>query len=175
LALGRLVGHKRIDLLLRVWDTVRDAVGGTLLIAGDGPDRVRLMEAAGPDVEFLGRVSEADKEHLLGSSTLLVHAAMHEGWGMVISEAAALGTPALAFDVPGVRDALTDGATGRLVHTERELGNAWIALAADPRLCRSLGDEARRRAGARPWSETTDGLVRLLEDAIEQQPASRIR
>ena len=39
LALGRLADYKRIDLLLRLWGRVRPVVGGTLVIAGDGPER----------------------------------------------------------------------------------------------------------------------------------------
>ena len=39
LALGRLTDYKRLDLLLRLWDRVRQVVGGKLVIAGDGPER----------------------------------------------------------------------------------------------------------------------------------------
>ena len=39
LALGRLVPHKRVDLLLEIWERVRPVVGGTLVLAGDGPER----------------------------------------------------------------------------------------------------------------------------------------
>src|SRR5260370_34504246 len=42
LAIGRLADYKRLDLLLRLWDRVRHAVGGQLGIAGDGPGRPGL-------------------------------------------------------------------------------------------------------------------------------------
>src|SRR5262249_56992670 len=61
LALGRLAGYKRIDVLLRLWDRVRMVTGGRLVIAGDGPERERLAALAGPGVEFTGRVSEGEK------------------------------------------------------------------------------------------------------------------
>ena len=55
LALGRLTEYKRIDLLLRLWRRVRPVTGGTLVIAGDGPERQRLEAMAGPGVVFAGR------------------------------------------------------------------------------------------------------------------------
>src|SRR5215472_14847971 len=57
LAFGRLIEYKRIDMLLRLWDRVRQEVGSKLAIAGDGPERSRLEALAGPDVIFTGRVS----------------------------------------------------------------------------------------------------------------------
>ena len=38
-----------------------------------------------------------------------------EGWGLTILEANTLGTPAVAYDVPGLRDSVRDGQTGWLV------------------------------------------------------------
>ncbi|MDQ2724085.1 MAG: glycosyltransferase family 4 protein, partial [Actinomycetota bacterium] len=42
LAMGRLVPHKRFDLLLRLWEQVRPVTGGRLIVAGEGPDHKRL-------------------------------------------------------------------------------------------------------------------------------------
>ncbi|HEX8580958.1 MAG TPA: glycosyltransferase family 4 protein, partial [Acidimicrobiales bacterium] len=53
LALGRLVPHKRFDLLLRLWERVRPVTGGRLVIAGDGPERATLKALAGEGVEVL--------------------------------------------------------------------------------------------------------------------------
>lgn len=73
LAMGRLVEYKRIDLLLRLWERVRPVTGGRLLIVGDGPERDRLEQLAGPGVEFRGHVSEAEKNRLLCEAWLLLH------------------------------------------------------------------------------------------------------
>ena len=87
-------------------------------LAGDGPERARLQALAGPGVVFAGRVSEQEKHRLLCSAWLLVHPALIEGWGIVVAEAAIRGTPAVAFDVPGLRDSVVHGETGMLVRTE---------------------------------------------------------
>ncbi|MDQ2877112.1 MAG: glycosyltransferase family 4 protein, partial [Actinomycetota bacterium] len=131
LALGRLAEYKRIDLLLRLWDRVRPVLGGQLVIAGEGPERSYLESLAGPGVIFTGRVSEEEKHRLLGAAWLLVHPALIEGWGIVITEAALRGTPAVGFDVPGLRDSVEHGQTGLLARTEAEFASAWAVLALD--------------------------------------------
>src|SRR5207253_10182393 len=73
LVLGRLVPHKRVDLVLRAWEQVRPRVGGTLVIAGDGPQRAALEAQAGAGVQFLGTISEAEKARELQAAWLLVH------------------------------------------------------------------------------------------------------
>ena len=134
--------YKRVDLLLRVWERVRDAVGGRLIVVGDGPERAAL-EAAGAGVVFVGRVAEDEKWVLLGTSWALLHPAHHEGWGIVITEAAQVGTPSLGFNVPGVRDSIVDGVTGLLADSEEDLARRWIELAEKPELRKRLSEGAR--------------------------------
>lgn len=93
LAMGRLVEYKRIDLLLRLWERVRPVTGGRLVIVGDGPERARLEQLAGPGVEFRGHVTEAEKHRLLCEAWMLLHPSAVEGWGLVITEAATRSTP----------------------------------------------------------------------------------
>ncbi len=146
LSVGRLVPHKRIDLLLELWEQVRPRTGGTLVIAGDGPERAALERMAGDQVVFRGFVSEPDKAALLDEAWLLVHPAMHEGWGTVIMEAAAHGLPTVAFDVVGVRDSIRQHESGALSATSSEFVAMWTTLASDhePR--------TRLAAGALAWS-----------------------
>ena len=40
---------------------------------------------------------------------------VREGWGLVVTEANAMGTPAMAYDVPGLQDSVINGVTGKLV------------------------------------------------------------
>jgi len=168
LALGRLVPHKRIDLLLRAWEVVRPVVGGRLIVAGDGPERDRLGTLAGPGVEFRGRIDEDEKRRLLADAWLLVHPAMHEGWGIVVLEAAVEGTATLAFDVPGVRDAIVDGETGVLARTEAALVDEWLALAGDAERRRHLGANAQRRAKSFSWDSTVDAFLAVAEEAVRR-------
>ena len=170
LALGRLAEYKRIDLLLRLWDRVRPVVGGRLVIAGEGPERGRLEALAGPGVTFTGRVSEAEKHRLLGAAWLLVHPALIEGWGIVVTEAALRGTPAVGFDVPGLRDSVEQGQTGLLARTEAEFASAWAALALDQRSRAAFGEAARRRASQLRWSTAVQHFSAVIDEVIGGQP-----
>src|SRR2546423_2152091 len=70
LAVSRLMAYKRIDILIRLWDRVRQVVGGRLVIVGDGPERGRLAAMAGPGVDLVGRARDEEKERLLGQAGL---------------------------------------------------------------------------------------------------------
>jgi glycosyltransferase involved in cell wall biosynthesis len=168
LAFGRLADYKRLDLLLRLWDRVRHVTGGQLVIAGDGPERARLEALAGPGVVFTGRVSEQEKHRLMCSAWLFMHPALIEGWGIVVAEAAIRGTPAVAFDVPGLRDSVVHGETGMLARTEGQFASAWASLAIDERRREALGRAARTRALQLHWSAAVEGFAEVADEAIKR-------
>jgi glycosyltransferase involved in cell wall biosynthesis len=170
LALGRLAKYKRIDLLLRLWDRVRPVVGGRLVIAGDGPQLSYLESLAGPGVTFTGRVSEEEKHRLLRAAWLLVHPALIEGWGIVVTEAALRGTPAVGFDVPGLRDSVAHGQTGLLARTEAEFASAWAALALNQGRRTAMGAAARRRASQLRWSTAVHHFSAVIDEALGARP-----
>ena len=168
LALGRLSEYKRIDMLLRLWERVRQVVGGTLVIAGDGPERPRLEALAGPGVVFTGRVSEEEKHRLLCSAWMLLHPALIEGWGIVITEAAIRGTPAIGFDVGGLRDSVVNGQTGLLVQNEGQFASAWAALALDRVRREALGAGAQSTAERLHWSAAIEGFANVADEALDR-------
>lgn len=166
LAIGRLVPHKRFDLLLPLWDRVRDITGGRLVIVGEGPERERLEAMAGDGVTFTGFISEEDKQCLLASAWLLVHPSAFEGWGLVISEAGAAGTASLGFDVPGVRDSIAHGESGVVVSTQVEMAAEWVALTANPTRRQELERGARRRATQFSTGATVDHFLEIADEAL---------
>ena len=107
-------------MLIRALADVRRTVGtASLTIVGDGPERVRLERLVGElgldgAVELVGRVPDSQKAAILERSDLLLACSVREGWGLTPTEAARLGTPAVAYDIPGLRDSVLDGRTGLL-------------------------------------------------------------
>ncbi|MFI1719726.1 glycosyltransferase family 4 protein [Streptomyces sp. NPDC020489] len=165
-AVGRLVEYKRIDLLLRLWERVRPVTGGRLVIVGDGPERERLEQLAGPGVEFTGHVSEADKHRLLCEAWLLLHPSAVEGWGLVVTEAATRETPTVAFDVPGLRDSVVDGETGVLSRGESTFAAAWCTLALSAERRELMGKAARERAARYRWDRTVRQFRAVAAEAV---------
>ncbi|MEU9389559.1 glycosyltransferase family 4 protein [Streptomyces sp. NPDC048324] len=165
-AVGRLVEYKRIDLLLRLWERVRPVTGGRLVIVGDGPERQRLEQLAGPGVEFAGHVSEAEKHRLLCAAWLLLHPSAVEGWGLVVTEAATRQTPTVAFDVPGLRDSVVDGETGVLAHGESSFAAAWCTLVLSGERRAAMGKAARDRAARYRWHRTVRQFRAVAAEAV---------
>ena len=164
--LGRLVPHKRFDLAIEAFNRIYPEIGGRLVIAGEGPERARLAELAGPGVEVVGRITDEEKAELLRSAWLMVHPASHEGWGLVITEAAAYGVPSLAFRVPGLQDSIVDGMSGVLLDRPDQLATEWKALAQDPERRAHLRKGALRRAAACSWEATVDRFEEICEEAV---------
>ncbi|MEU9122332.1 glycosyltransferase family 4 protein [Streptomyces sp. NPDC048506] len=173
LAMGRLVEYKRIDLLLRLWERVRPVTGGRLVIVGDGPERDRLAALAGPDTTFTGHISEQRKHELLCSAWLLLHPSLVEGWGLVVMEAAARGTPAVGFDIPGLRDSVEDGVTGLLARGESSFAAHWCTLALSARRRAALGAAARERTARFRWSHTVRSFRAVAAEAVLTTPPGR--
>ncbi|MFY1676762.1 MULTISPECIES: glycosyltransferase family 4 protein [unclassified Streptomyces] len=165
-AVGRLVEYKRVDLLLRLWERVRPVTGGRLVVVGDGPERQRLERLAGPGVTFAGHVDEAEKHRLLCAAWLLLHPSAVEGWGLVVTEAAARSTPTVAFDVPGLRDSVADGETGVLARGESSFAAAWCALALSERRRERMGRAARERAASFRWHRTVGQFRAVAAEAV---------
>jgi len=178
-AVGRLVGYKRIDLLLEMWRSVKQETGGTLTIIGDGPDRETLESKNAEDVIFTGFVSEAEKHRLMSEACVLLHPASWEGWGLVITEAAVRGTPSVGFDVPGVRDAVVHGETGLLASDPESFKRHWIRLTKEKDLYRKLKDNGMKRALSYPIKASVSEFELVAAEAVlrhyEQSPTGRYR
>lgn len=177
-SVGRLVTRKGIDVLIEAVARCTSTVGElTLCVAGDGRDAGRLRRLATRSrarVVFLGRVSEADKRDLLGSSDVFAQPCRsrwggleQEGFGIVFVEAAACGVPQVAGRSGGSYEAVAHGATGLVVDDPGDAGAVATALASllgDPGRRAAMGAEARRRAvGAFDY----DVLARALGDGLE--------
>jgi glycosyltransferase involved in cell wall biosynthesis len=134
--LGRLVPHKRVDLVLRTLrDLAVDRPGLALDVLGKGPEEERLRALAvelgvADRVRFHGFVTEERKWDLLRHASLHVAASDSEGWGQVVIEAAGCGVPTVARDVPGLRDSVRPGETGLLVPDDPDLDVVGRRLAA---------------------------------------------
>jgi glycosyltransferase involved in cell wall biosynthesis len=109
LFLSRLVPYKRADLAVAACARL----GRPLKVVGEGRGERVARAVAGPTVEFLGRVPEADLPELLAGARALLFPA-EEDFGIVPVEAQAAGVPVIAYGRGGVRDTVVDGRTGVL-------------------------------------------------------------
>lgn len=123
---GRLVSYKQVDHIVEAVGIAREHLPELQLwVIGGGPELDRLQAEPAPGVEFFGFVPHQEKLERMAAAHAIVMASTREGWGLVVAEAAALGTRAIAYDRPGVRDAVT-AAGGVLVPPTPEALAAWI-------------------------------------------------
>lgn len=68
------------------------------------------------DIVIWGYVSEEKKYELMKRANVLLFPSVREGWGIIVTEAAILGTPSLVTDAPGSRDAVDKGNAGYICY-----------------------------------------------------------
>lgn len=167
---GRLVPSKRVDHAIRALALVRRTVPDAVLsVIGDGPERPRLEQHArelGVDdaVRFLGRLTDAEKGSVLARASVLVACAVREGWGLTVTEAAQAGTPAVAYDIPGLRDSIVPGRTGLLSDQDpAALAVELERVLTDEPLRQRLRNSALAHTAALSWRQTGDAFAEIVE------------
>lgn len=145
---------------------------GTLHIVGGGDAgyiaelKKMARELPNDRVVFHGRVSDERRRALLTGASVIWMTSRREGWGLVITEAARRGTPAVVYNVPGLCDAVEDGTTGYVTastpsalaqETQKLLGLSYERIARNA-LAKSL---------TYSWERSAERFEAILRDVIE--------
>lgn len=157
LSLGAIRKMKRPDHQLQAFELAKRKIPELKLkIAGFGQGRyyqqIMKLISDSPykkDIEYLGKVSRDDKIELLQKSHLILVTSVKEGWGLIVTEANSQGTPALVYNVDGLRDSVKDNQTGLIIkkNTPKHLAKKIVELVEDKEKYARL-----QRAGWR-WSQ----------------------
>jgi len=175
LYVGRLAPSKRVGHMVQALAQFRRATGsGRLWLAGTGSERYKrsLLGLAGrlgvgDSVVFWGRVSAQEKHRLMSEAHALLMTSVREGWGLVVTEANACGTPAVVYDVPGLRDSVRNESTGLVVPPRPDsLCEAMIRITNDTGLYDRLVAEGRRWSGTLSFDEAARFVKLALERTV---------
>ncbi len=153
---GRLDALKGPQVLLEALRRLAD-LPWRCVIAGDGPDRAALLQAAtaaglGERVAFAGALSGAELDGAFAACNVLaLPSLLPEAFGLSGLEALAHGRPVVGFPLGGVTEWLHDGKTGLVARpgSAESLAERLGALLRDPALARRLGANGRRLAAER--------------------------
>lgn len=120
-------------------------------------------------ITFHGKVSDEDKESIMKSATVQLVTSVKEGWGLIVTEAAARGIVSVAYDVDGLRDSLIAGKTGLLAKSGdiQDLAEKMLDVLNDPAKRQTMRHEALKYSKQftfeNSFSDFKDHLGILLE------------
>lgn len=116
------------------------------------------------DIVFWGFVSEEKKLELQSRATALVFPSLREGWGIIVTEAAAVGTPSIVYNSTGCSDAVNYGKAGYLCkqNTVDELYNQMISVIEDKETYEKMREAAHEFSKEFSW----DGSAKMFENKI---------
>jgi glycosyltransferase involved in cell wall biosynthesis len=167
-AVGRLVPVKRFDLLIESLVRAKAACPDLqAVIIGEGYERpaleaLRKRHHAEHWLALPGRLDDDEVVDWYRKAWLVASSSLREGWGMTLTEAGACGTPAVATDIAGHRDAVVHGTTGVLVDGVQGQADAMVELLGDEALRIRLGRGAIERARFFTWDATARGTLEAL-------------
>lgn len=179
----RMVRMKRPDLTVRAFaEVLKEIPQAKLALVGTGPFKPQvdaLIKELGieeqilmpdKDIWFFNKVEGDQKIKLMQQAWGFVHPSVKEGWGMVITEAAACGTPSIATAVTGQVDSVKDGETGLLISanpTVEELAAAMKRLLSDEKLRHRLSQNCLQWAAELDWDKSFQQFKEALEQASQ--------
>jgi glycosyltransferase involved in cell wall biosynthesis len=161
-SVGNLVPGKRNDLALEAAAAID---GVNIVFVGRGSEHGRLERMAhelglSSRVWFFDEMPQPRLRLVYSAAEVLVLASEREGWPNVLLESAACGTPAVAFNVGGVPEILTDPAAGTIVRGEQNA--ARLADAVRKLLQLGPSPAAARAAAIRfSWEPVLDAQLAL--------------
>jgi glycosyltransferase involved in cell wall biosynthesis len=165
LFVGRLTANKRPGDAIAAHHMLRATLpNAQLWIVGTGPLESVLRAGAGEGVTFFGRVDEAHKFELMSRAHLLIMTSVREGWGLVVDEAAAVGTATVGYDVAGLRDSVP-AAGGALIEPRPDALAAHLA-AVLPGVVDAGAPRTGWPGGARNWDAVADAVLNAVYAAL---------
>ena len=166
---GQAVARKGLPVALRAFEALREHVPVTFDVIGVERAQVELMLSDLQGVTALGKVGDAEKTAVLAAADLLVAPSLGgESFGMVLTEAFAVGTPVVASDIAGYNDVVRDGVDGVLFARgdATALAQTLLELAYDVPRRQAMSLAAAEHAHRYAWPLVAAEVLNAYEDAI---------
>jgi glycosyltransferase involved in cell wall biosynthesis len=179
--IGRLKRHKLPDHAINAFSIIKNELpDAKMWVIGDGYLRTQLEKLSIKDVKFYGYVSSEMKYDLLKRAHLVLMPATREGWGLIVTEANAMGTPVVGYNVPGLRDSIKDGETGILTKENSPdcLASSAIPLLKNPQLLENFSYKALQFSKQFDWNTTCNIfdkiLTQMLKDTLPEYDSNHL-
>ena len=159
LFVGRLISEKGIYELLKAAPLINKNV--TLVIAGVGPleNEIKIAEAKNKNINFLGKIENDRLPRYYSAADVLIVPSVHEeGFGRVLLESLACGTPVIAANRGAIPEAV-DSTVGELFTiTPENIAKVVDELYVNPDKLKKMSSVARKFAEKR-YSEKNSARI----------------
>jgi len=155
---------KKPQDVIKAFEIVKKEIKDVQLwMVGDGYLRKRL-ESKAKDVKFFGYVDKKTKDELVKKAWVIAVPGVREGWGQVVTDANALGTPAVEYNIPGLRDSIKHGYNGLLVdNNPKALADGMVKILSDDKLREKLSRNAIEWAKQFNWDRSAEMFERVIK------------
>ncbi len=178
LYLGRLKRFKGVHLLIEAMSqVVKEIPEARLTIVGNGdPEYRNELKQLSAKLNLTKHIvfhefglgdSLAQKVQIMQEAWVLVFPSAREGFGLVVVEANACGTPTIATNVPGLRETVRDNDTGILVARDVDaLAKSIKRVLQDNELREKLSKRAFEWSMQFDWDKTAGKMLKVLEEIV---------
>jgi glycosyltransferase involved in cell wall biosynthesis len=168
--IGRLKRHKLPDHAIKAFLIIKKHIPSVKMwVIGDGHMLKELKQVNNEDIRFYGHVENRAKYDLLSRAHLVLLPSVREGWGLVVNESNAMGTPVVGYDVNGLRDSILDGRNGILVSEKdpEHLANSALMLLTDREMLYRLSVSALEHSREFSWDKTADYFATQIDNLLK--------
>ncbi len=165
-ALLAFIEIKKIISEVKLWIVGKEESEGQLkkLI-----EKIGISKKINSSIMYFGFVDQKKKFELLKKAWILVHPSKKEGWGLTVIEAASQGTPAVGYDVEGLRDSIKNNKTGLLTKENFiDLAKGLERLIRDKKLYSQMSKEAMEWSRKFNWNISGEKSWKLIKLIYER-------
>lgn len=175
LSFGTVRGMKRTLDQVKAFELAKQDIPQLQLkVAGSafddyGRDTLQYMRRSpySSDIEYLGRVSQEHKLELMRRSHIITVTSVKEGWGLIVTEAASQGTPAVVYDADGLRDSVQDGHTGLVTRpTPEGLAEGIVKLLQNDQVYQQLQTDAWQWSKTMTFDRSYQDFKQVIKEAF---------
>lgn len=175
---ARLVKMKRADLCIEAMrKIVKKHPEAQLMIVGRGPEEDKLQAEVKrrkleknikfvlKDGFYIDQNPKDLKVKLMREAWALLLPSVKEGWGMVVTEAAACGTPSIVTRVTGLKDSVLENETGLVITSDpkvEDLANAMEKIISDPKSREELSENSVKWAKKFNWDKSYKEFKKII-------------
>ncbi len=152
LSLGAIRPMKRTLDIVKAFEIAKQSISDLMLVvAGDASGKYAEKVLAfiknskyADSIRCVGRITMEEKIELYRKAHLIVVTSVKEGWGLVVTEANSQGTPAVVYNVDGLRDSVKNNETGMVCdkNTPENLSEKIVQVLQDKTLYKTLQKNA---------------------------------